>query len=61
MITAVQCIYAFQNTHTIRCFLLDITIRSAPLMTINRTRTTTKTEMPSVFMAKRSYDDINIE
>lgn len=44
---AVQSILSANNTHTIRCFLLNANIRSTPIIIIDRSTTATSTEATS--------------
>lgn len=49
-------VYIFHTTHNIRCFLLDATIRSAPIITTDRIRNTANTAaMMSVCIAQKSH------
>ena len=43
----------FQNAHNVRCFLLDVTIMKAPMMTTNRIRTTIDTEIMMITVQHR--------
>ena len=48
-----QSVYASKNAYNICCFLMDVTIMKAPMMTTNRIRTTIDAEIMMITVEHR--------